>query len=50
MRCKGVYPHEYMDGWEKFEDTRLPPKDVIKTMNMQRKFGISWRKDPRLLS
>ena len=24
---KGVYPYKYMDGWEKFEETSLPPKD-----------------------
>ena len=29
MRRKGVYPYEYMDGWEKFEETSLPPKDTF---------------------
>ena len=29
MRRKGVYLHEYMDGWENFEETSLPPKDVF---------------------
>ena len=24
---KGVYPHEYMNSWDKFEETRLPGKD-----------------------
>ena len=23
---KGVYPYEYMDSWEKFNETSLPPK------------------------
>ena len=23
---KGVYPYEYMDGWDKFNETILPPK------------------------
>ena len=23
---KGVYPYEYMDSWEKFGETSLPPK------------------------
>ena len=26
---KGVYPHEYMDSWEKFDETTLPPKEVF---------------------
>ena len=26
MSRKGVYPYEYMDGWEKFDKTSLPPK------------------------
>ena len=24
---KGVYPYEYMDSWERFEETQLPPKE-----------------------
>ena len=26
MVQKGVYPYEYIDGWEKLEETSLPPK------------------------
>ena len=26
---KGVYPDEYIDSWEKFEKTTLPPKEVF---------------------
>ena len=26
---KGVYSQEYMDGWEKFEEAILPPKDAF---------------------
>ena len=26
---KGVYPYEYMDGWERFEETALPPKEAF---------------------
>ena len=26
---KRVYPYEYMDGWKKFEETSLPPKDAF---------------------
>ncbi|KAK3783596.1 hypothetical protein RRG08_048478 [Elysia crispata] len=26
---KGVYPYEYVDSWERFEDTTLPPKNAF---------------------
>ena len=26
---KGVYPDEYMDSWEKFDQTTLPPKEAF---------------------
>ena len=26
---KGVYPYEYMDSWEKFNETTLPPKEAF---------------------
>ena len=26
---KGVYPYEYMDSWEKFEETTLPAKEAF---------------------
>lgn len=29
MQGKGVYPYEYIDSWEKFEETRLPPKEAF---------------------
>ena len=39
MILKGVYPYEYMDGWKKFEETSLPPKDAFYSrLNMK---GIS---------
>ena len=25
---KGVYPYEYMDSWEKFDENTLPPKEA----------------------
>ena len=39
MIRKGVYPYQYMDGWKKFEETSLPPKDAFYSrLNMK---GIS---------
>ena len=26
---KGVYPYEYMDSWEKLDETTLPAKEVF---------------------
>ena len=26
---KGVYPYEYMDSWEKFDENTLPPKEAF---------------------
>ena len=39
MRRKGAYPYQYMDGWGKFEEIRLPLKDSFySSFNMK---GIS---------
>ena len=33
---KGVYPYEYMDDWEKFNETSLPKKeDFLSHLNME---------------
>ena len=33
---KGVYPYEYMDSWEKFDKTPLPPKkDFYINLNLE---------------
>ena len=29
MKKKGVYPDDYMDSFEKFNDEQLPPKDAF---------------------
>ena len=29
MTWKGVYPYEYMDSFERFHESQLPPKDVF---------------------
>ena len=26
---QGVYPYQYIDSWEKFDETRLPPKEAF---------------------
>ena len=26
---KGIYPYEYMTEWNKFEETKLPPKEAF---------------------
>ena len=26
---KGIYPYEYMDGWEKFSENTIPPKEAF---------------------
>ena len=29
MPRKGVHPYEYMDNWEKFDETTIPPKKAF---------------------
>ena len=29
IQRKGVYPYKYMVGWERFEETNLPPKEAF---------------------
>ena len=29
LLCKGVYPYEFMDSWERFEKAQLPPKEAF---------------------
>ena len=41
---KGVYPYEYMDNWERFNDTSLPSKeDFYSNLNMDNIDDIDYR-------
>ena len=43
MLRKGVYPYEYMDSWEKFNETSLPRKDFYNNLNMEDIHDIDYR-------
>ena len=44
MLRKGVYPYEYMDSWEKFNETSLPSKeDFYSNLNMKDIDDIDYR-------
>ena len=41
---KGVYPYEYMDNWERFNETSLPNKESFySTLNMENIDDIDYR-------
>ena len=41
---KGVYPYEYMDNWERFNETSLPNKESFySSLNMENIDGIDYR-------
>ena len=41
---KGIYPYEYMDSWEKFNETSLPSKkDCYSNLNMENIDDIDYR-------
>ena len=41
---KGIYPYEYMDSWEKFNETSLPSKkDFYSNLNMENIDDIDYR-------
>ena len=43
---KDVFRYEYMDGWEKFNETALPPKKdfckilAMRIMHMPKRYGM----------
>ena len=41
---KGVYPYEYMDSWERFNETSLPSKeDFYSNLNMENIDDVDYR-------
>ena len=43
---KGVYPYEYMDNWERFNETSLPSKESFySNLNMENIEDIDYRHD-----
>ena len=41
---KGVYPYEYMDNWEKFDETSIPDKESFySSLNMENINDIDYR-------
>ena len=41
---KGVYPYEYMDSWERFDETSLPDKELFySSLNMENIDDIDYR-------
>ena len=52
LKQKGIYPYDYMNSWDKFDEIKLLPKSLffsklnnehilIKIMNTQKIFGIN---------
>ena len=35
MLQKGVYPYQYMDEWEEFNETSLPEEEFYSNLNME---------------
>ena len=33
---KGVYPYEYMDSWERFNETSIPEKNFLQQIKFRR--------------
>ena len=47
---KGVYPYEYMNNWERFEETPLPDKEAFySSLNMDDITDVDHRHAKRVL-
>ena len=43
---KGVYPYEYMDSWERFDETSLPNKEAFySSLNMENITDVDYNKN-----
>ena len=41
---KGVYPYEYMDSWERFDETSFPDKEAFySSLNMENITDVDYR-------
>ena len=46
---KGVYPYEYMDSWERFDETSLPDKEAFySSLNMEDTTDVDYRHAKRV--
>ena len=46
---KGVYPYEYMDSWERFDETTLPDKEAFySSLNMENITDVDYRHAKRV--
>ena len=43
MKQKGVYPYDYIDNFEKFNDTKLPSKDEHITVEDYKHVQTIWK-------
>ena len=42
---KGVYPYEYIDSWERFDETSLSDKEAFyNRLNMENITDVDWQK------
>ena len=41
---KGVYPYEYLDSWERFDETLLPTKEAFcSDLNLKKIAAVDYR-------
>ena len=47
---KGAHPYEYMDSWERFDETSLPDKDFYSNLNMEDITDVDYRHAKRVFN